>query len=72
MRLHGAHLLLPLHHAIMAPMAYFDVLIMNMIKWPMFGYNLLAWPTRAKASIWRRLKKLGAVNVNNLVVLGIF
>jgi len=56
----------------MAPMAYFDVLIMNMIKWPMFGYNLLAWPTRAKASIWRRLKKLGAVNVNNLVVLGIF
>lgn len=36
---------------------------MDEIKWLVFGYNLPAEPTRARVSIWRRLKKLGAVNV---------
>lgn len=36
---------------------------MNRMKWLVFGYNLPAEPTRARVAVWRRLKKLGAVNV---------
>ncbi len=36
---------------------------MNRMKWLVFGYSLPAEPTRARVSVWRRLKKLGAVNV---------
>lgn len=36
---------------------------MNSMKWLVFGYNLPTEPTRARVSVWRRLKKLGAVNM---------
>ena len=36
---------------------------MDRIKWLVFGYALPAEPTRARVCTWRRLKKLGAVNV---------
>lgn len=32
-------------------------------KWLMLNYNLPTEPSRHRVSIWRRLKKLGAVNV---------
>jgi len=40
---------------------------MDKVKWLVFGYNLPAEPTRARVSIWRRLKKLGAVNVKQSI-----
>ena len=36
---------------------------MERLKWLVFGYNLPTEPTRARVSLWRRLKNLGAVNV---------
>ncbi len=35
---------------------------MDKIRWLVFSYNLPAEPTRARVWIWRKLKKLGAVN----------
>ena len=41
----------------------YEVVIVDRVKFLVFGYNLPAEPTRVRVSIWRRLKKLGAVNV---------
>jgi len=35
---------------------------MDKIRWLVFSYNLPAEPTRARVWIWRKLKRLGAVN----------
>lgn len=39
------------------------------MKWIFFSYSLPAKPSRPRVYIWRRLKKLGAVNYQSLWVL---
>jgi hypothetical protein len=39
------------------------------MKWLFFSYTLPSRPSRARVSIWRQLKKLGAVNYQSVWVL---
>jgi hypothetical protein len=39
------------------------------MKWLFFSYTLPSLPSRARVSVWRQLKKLGAVNYQSVWVL---
>ncbi|MBI5571241.1 MAG: chromate resistance protein ChrB [Desulfomonile tiedjei] len=39
------------------------------MKWMFFSYTLPSRPSRARVSVWRQLRKLGAVNYQSLWVL---